>query len=129
MLRPPYGSMFRASEALAVLVTVLVLVVVPVEEVEPEVAAAVAGREESFASVYDHVEMVSFILHRPYLVLWRAPKERRLSQHVSRVESQLKVRNKYRRTTYSVRGGQASHILADAGRCNRSGDEVDSRAL
>lgn len=62
-LSPPYGSMLWASEALAVLgvvepMVVLVLVEVPVEvpvEVdELEVAAAVAGREESFASVYHH---------------------------------------------------------------------------
>lgn len=55
ILRPPYGTIVWASEALAVLVVVLlVLVLVPVEVVELEVAAAVAGREESFASVYDH---------------------------------------------------------------------------
>ena len=58
-LSPPYGSMLWASEALAVLgvvepMVVLVLVEVPVEVDELEVAAAVAGREESFASVYHH---------------------------------------------------------------------------
>lgn len=89
MLRLPYCSIVWAAEALAVLVTVLVLVLVlvPVRVVELEVAAAVAGREESFASVYDHEKMVSFIPHRPYMVLWRALRECRLSQHVSRLES------------------------------------------
>ena len=53
VINPPYGSMFRASEALAVLVVEeAVPVLVPVEVAELEVAAAVAGTEESFASVY-----------------------------------------------------------------------------
>ena len=61
MLRPPYGLIVWASEALAVLVVVLVPVLVPVEvvELELEVAAAVAGREESFASVCHNEWMVS----------------------------------------------------------------------
>lgn len=48
MLSPPYGSFVWASEAFALL---LVVELVLVEVAELEVAAAVAGREESFASV------------------------------------------------------------------------------
>ena len=56
--------MIWASEALAVLVVVLlVLVLVPVEVVELEVAAAVAGREESFASVYEPGIDGQFMFH------------------------------------------------------------------
>ena len=56
MLSVPYGSIVWASEALAVLV---VVDAVPVDVAELEVAAAVAGREESFASVCNHDTMVS----------------------------------------------------------------------
>ena len=56
MLSVPYGSIVWASEALAVLV---VVEAVPVDVAELEVAAAVAGREESFASVCNHDTMVS----------------------------------------------------------------------
>ena len=60
MVSPPYGSIAWASEILAVLVVEeVVLVLLPVEVAELEVAAAVAGREESFASVYNHDIMVS----------------------------------------------------------------------
>ena len=60
-LSPPYGPIDWASEALAVLVVVEpVPVLVLVEVVELEVAAAVAGREESFASVYNHCLLVNF---------------------------------------------------------------------
>lgn len=53
-----------ASEALGVLV-VVVAVLLPVDMAEAEVAAAVAGREESFASVYSHISFVSiFFLHK-----------------------------------------------------------------
>ena len=38
-----------------------VLVLLPVDVVELEVAAAVAGREESFASVYQNDSMVSVV--------------------------------------------------------------------
>ena len=76
MFRPPYGTIIWACEALAVLVVVLlVLVLVPVEVVELEVAAAVAGREESFASVYDHEKMISFVPRRKYLGPWKALRE------------------------------------------------------
>lgn len=62
MLSPPYGSIAWASEALAVLLVVDVVlgpVLVPVEVAELDVAAAVAGREESFASVYERDFSVS----------------------------------------------------------------------
>ena len=54
MLSPPYGSIFCACEALAVVVAgdpVPVPVLALVDVAELEVAAAVAGRDESFASV------------------------------------------------------------------------------
>jgi len=51
-LNPPYGLTVWAPEALVVLVVVEpVPVLVPVEVAELEVGAAVAGKEESFASV------------------------------------------------------------------------------
>lgn len=56
MLSPPYGSFVWASEAFALL---LVVELVLVEVAELEVAAAVAGREESFASVYVEGSTVS----------------------------------------------------------------------
>ena len=61
MLNRLYGSIVWASEGLAVPVPVPVLVPVEVEveEAKLEVAAAVAGRDESFASVYSHGFMVS----------------------------------------------------------------------
>ena len=62
MVSPPYGSIAWASEALAVLVVEeVVLVLPPVEVAELEVAAAVVGREESFASVYDFDISVSVL--------------------------------------------------------------------
>ena len=69
-LDPPSNLKLWPSEALAVLVALVVLVVVvavllPVDMAEPELAAAVAGREESFASVYSHRSLVShFSLHK-----------------------------------------------------------------
>lgn len=82
MLSPPRGSIVRASEALAVLVVVEpVPVLVPVEVAELEVGVAVVGRDESFASVYNHKFMVSdFCLYRS--LEW-ASREPRLSQRVS----------------------------------------------
>lgn len=59
-LNPPYGLTVWAPEALVVLVVEEpVPVLVPVEVAELEVGAAVAGKEESFASVYNHGFMVS----------------------------------------------------------------------
>ena len=82
MPSPPCGSIVWASEALAVLVVVgPVPVLVPVEVAELEVGAAVAGREESFASVYNHEFMVSdFCLHWS---LEEAFRESRVSQRGS----------------------------------------------
>lgn len=92
---PPYGSTICACEVLAVLVVgegevvpvlVPVLVPVPVEVTELEVAAAVAGREESFASVCNHDILISDLL----FILVSGPvtitKEWTLSQHVPRAE-------------------------------------------
>ena len=78
--------MIWASEALAVLVVVLlVLVLVPVEVVELEVAAAVAGREESFASVYEPGIDGQFLFHvDDTWGLGNAQRVKTLSQHVSR---------------------------------------------
>lgn len=55
-LSPLYEMTVWASEALAVLVVVVVAVLVPLL-IEVDVAAAVAGREESFASVYDDIKV------------------------------------------------------------------------
>lgn len=60
IVNPPYGLIVCASEAFAVLVGLEeVPVDVPVEVAELEVAAAVAGREESIASVYNQNIVVS----------------------------------------------------------------------
>ena len=84
---PPYGSTICACEVLAVLVVGEGEVVpVPVEVAELEVAAAVAGREESFASVCYHdisISVLSFILVLGRVTITR---EWTLSQHVPRSE-------------------------------------------
>lgn len=60
IVKPPYGLIVWASEAFAVLVGLEeVPVDVPVEVAELEVAAAVAGTEESFASVCNQNIVVS----------------------------------------------------------------------
>jgi len=63
MLSPQYGLTVWAPEALVVLVVVEpVAVLVPVEVAELEVGAAVAGKEESFASVvYSADRPVTFL--------------------------------------------------------------------
>lgn len=88
---PPYGSTICACEVLAVLVVgegevVPVPVPVPVEVAELEVAAAVAGREESFASVCDHDTLISVLLFILVLGPVTITKEWTLSQHVPRSE-------------------------------------------
>ena len=63
VLSPLSDLMVWPCEALGVLV-VVVAVLLPVDMAEDEVAAAVAGREESFASVYSHMSFVSiFFIH------------------------------------------------------------------
>ena len=63
-------------------------VLVPVEVAELEVGAAVAGREESFASVYNHEFMVSdFCLHWSVEGVFR---ESRVSQRGSNPRPSLK---------------------------------------
>lgn len=86
---PPYGSTICACEVLAVLVVgegEVVPVPVPVEVAELEVAAAVAGREESFASACYHDILISVLL----FILVSGPvtitKEWTPSQHVPRSE-------------------------------------------
>ena len=91
---PPYGSTICACEALAVLVVgegevVPVPVPVLVEVAELEVAAAVAGREESFASVCYHDILISVLVFILVLGPVTITKERTLSQHVPRSERQM----------------------------------------
>ena len=82
---PPYGSTIRPSDALAVLlVGEGEAVPVPVEVAELEVAAAVAGREESFASACYHDIMVNVFLSIRVLGPGMIPREWTLSQHVPR---------------------------------------------
>lgn len=90
---PPYGSKICACEVLAVLVVgegevvpVPVPVLVPVEVAELEVAAAVAGREESFASVCYHDILISVLLFILVLGPVTITKEWTLSHHVPRSE-------------------------------------------
>ena len=86
---PPYGSTIRPSEVLAVLAVgegEVVPVPVPVEVAELEVAAAVAGREESFASACYHDIMVNVFLSILVLGPGMIPREWTLSQHVPRPE-------------------------------------------
>lgn len=66
IVSPPYGLVVWASEAFAVLVGLEeVPVDMPVELDEPEVAAAVAGREESFASACRwNIEVSACCSHR-----------------------------------------------------------------
>lgn len=89
---PPYGSTICACEVLAVLVVgegEVVPVPVPVEVAELEVAAAVAGREESFASVCYHDILISVLLFILVLGPVTITKEWTLSQHVPRSERSM----------------------------------------
>ncbi len=127
MLSPQYGLTVWAPEALVVLVVVEpVAVLVPVEVAELEVGAAVAGKEESFASVYNDGLMVSDSI---YTKTSNDNRESRLYSMSQGSDSDLKKGTRTVGNTHSVLGGQASHVLADTRGRDRTGDEVDSRTL